>query len=97
MREVESIPADAKPWVAPEPVSPTAASLTNPLYGASGKQMHRVMLGINGGGFKSVFVDAVSGDDAAKGALMTNPGWKVVHVAPATGADATADSSLVME
>lgn len=95
-REVIGIPADAKPWVE-KPVSPTAASAWKPLFSASGKQPHRVTLGIAGGGFKSVLVDAVTGDDAAAGALISNVGWKVVHVAPASAADGTADSSLVIE
>jgi len=68
-------------------ISPTAASATNPLYGASGVQKYRVVLGVAGGGLKAENVDAATGDEAAERALCLNPGWKVAHVSPATASD----------
>ncbi len=68
-------------------ISPTAASATNPLFGVSGVQLYRVVLGGGGGGLKAENVDAATGDEAAEMALRLNPGWKVAHVSPATKAD----------
>ncbi len=95
-RVAEGIPADAKPWVAPAGPSPTAASIVNRLYGVSGEQPHRVVLG-GGNGVFAVVVNATTGDEAATEALKGRMGMKVLHVGPATASDATADSSLVLE
>lgn len=66
------------------PVSPTAASAHNRIFGKSGAMNYRVVLGQGGGALTSCVVNAETGDDAADKALAKYPGWKVTNVAPAT-------------
>jgi hypothetical protein len=67
------------------PVSETAASASNPIFGESGVIRYRVVVGQSGGGLSSTVVEAATGDKAAEAALRKfGMGWKVTHVAPAT-------------
>lgn len=66
----------------PQPMSETAASATNRLFGASGVIPYRVQMQGHGGAF-SIDVDAETGDDAAANALAKHPGVKVLHIEPA--------------
>jgi hypothetical protein len=65
------------------PVSPTAASASNRIFGESGAQNYRVVLGQSGGAMTSTVVNAATGDKAAEKALAQHPGWKVTNVTPA--------------
>jgi hypothetical protein len=65
------------------PVSPTAASASNRLYGKSGAIRYRVTLGQSGGALTAAVVTAETGDEAAEQALRRNPGWKCINVTPA--------------
>jgi hypothetical protein len=67
--------------------SPTAASVSNRLYGGSGAMDYRVVLGQSGGAMQAVIVNAPGGDDAAAKALAKYPGWKVVNINPASSPD----------
>lgn len=62
--------------------SPTAATLGNELYKPSGSMTYRVTVS-NGSALTPVDVEAETGDEAARLALVQNPGCKVAHVAPA--------------
>lgn len=66
------------------PVSPTAASAHNRLYGKSGALNYRVILGQMGGAMTATVVNAETGDEAAEKAIARHPGWKVTNVTPAT-------------
>lgn len=60
-------------------VSPTAATVGNPLYGASGVMSYRVTM-MTPGGLTNIDVEAATGDDAANAGLAKFPGGKVAKV-----------------
>lgn len=64
-------------------ISPTAATVGNPLYGPSGSMTYRVLLQTAMGGLVPIDVDAETGDEAATKALAQMPGSKVTNVNPA--------------
>ncbi len=73
----------AEPGEFDRQISPTAASVSNRLFGTSGEMRYLVLLS-SSGGQKGTVVTASTGDSAAEQALQRNPGCKVVFVGPAT-------------
>lgn len=67
----------------PQPVSETAATVGNPLYGPSGVMLYRAMVQTALGGFVPIDVEAATGDEAALKALEQVPGGKVTNISPA--------------
>lgn len=77
--------------VAERAVSPTAASISNRLYGVSGVIPYRVILAQSGGAQTSTVIESATGDGAAELALQKYPGWKVANVSPAGDAGLVTD------
>lgn len=75
---------EAKEGMLPaQPVSETAATVGNKLYGDSGPMLYRAMIQTAMGGLIPVDVEASTGDQAAELALKQIPGGKVTNIAPA--------------
>lgn len=66
-----------------QPVSETAATVGNRLYGPSGVMLYRVMVQTAMGTLVPIDVDAATGDEAAELALKQAPGAKVTNISPA--------------